>query len=47
MGMKGLEDVSTSKPKAKKRSQFRVTSKNLPALYVSSRIVDACEEARR
>ncbi len=40
-----LEGVSTNNPKAKKRSQFRVGSKNLPALYVSSRVVDACEEA--
>lgn len=40
-----LEDVSTEKPKPKKRSQFRVSSKDLPALYVSSRIVDACQEA--
>lgn len=37
-----LEGVSTSKPKAKKRSQFRVSSKDLPALYVKSRVVDAC-----
>lgn len=42
-----LEDVSASKPKAKKRSQFRVASRNLPALYVASRIVDACAEAGR
>lgn len=37
-----LENASTAKPKAKKRSQFRIGSKNLPALYESSRIVDAC-----
>lgn len=40
-----LEGISTAKPKAKKRSQFRVASKDLPALYVASRIVNACEEA--
>jgi hypothetical protein len=42
-----LEGISTSNPKAKKRSQFRVASKDLPALYVASRIVDACAEASR
>ena len=42
-----LEGISTSAPKAKKRSQFRVASRDLPALYESSRIVDACEEAGR
>lgn len=42
-----LEGVSTGSPKAKKRSQFRVGSKHLPLLYVTSRIVDACEEAGR
>lgn len=40
-----LEQASTAKPKAKKRSQFRVSSKDLSALYESSRIVDACKEA--
>jgi len=40
-----LEDASTSKPKTKKRSQFRVVSKDLPALYVTSRIVDVCKES--
>lgn len=39
-----LEGVSTGNPKPKKRSQFRVSSKDLPALYVSTRIVDACDE---
>lgn len=39
-----LEGASTSHPKPKKRSQFRVSSKNLPVLYESSRIVDACME---
>ena len=28
-----LEEVSSAKPKPKKRSQFRVSAKNLPALY--------------
>jgi len=40
-----LEDASTSKPKTKKRSQFRVVSKDLPALYVTSRVVDVCKES--
>lgn len=40
-----LEEVASGKPKHKKRSQFRVASKDLPSLYKSSRIVDACEEA--
>src|SRR5690606_1740529 len=40
-----LEGISTGTPKSKKRSQFRVASRDLPALYESSRIVDACEEA--
>ena len=40
-----LEGLSTAKPASKKRSQFRASSKDLPALYVSSRVVDACEEA--
>lgn len=40
-----LEAASTSKPKAKKRSQFRVASKNLAALYESSRIVDTYEQS--
>lgn len=37
-----LEGISTSKPVWKKRSQFRVNSKNLASLYTRSRIVDAC-----
>lgn len=37
-----LEGISTPKPKWKKRSQFRVKSQDLPALYETSRIVDAC-----
>lgn len=40
-----LEGISTGKPRPKKRSQFRVSSKDLPSLYAVSRIVDACEEA--
>lgn len=40
-----LEGVSTETSKVKPRSQFRVKSKNLPALYRDSRIVDACEIA--
>ena len=40
-----LEGISTGRPKAKKRSQFRVASKHLPALYLTSRMVDACKEA--
>jgi len=39
-----LEGISTGKPKPKKRSQFRVGSKDLAALYESSRIIDACSE---
>jgi len=42
-----LEGVSTNNPRAKKRSQFRVSSRDLSALYISSRIVDACEVANR
>lgn len=41
-----LEGVSTGKPRTKARSQFRVKSLNLPSLYETSRIVDACTEAR-
>lgn len=40
-----IEGISGEKPKAKKRSQFRVASKDLPALYESNRIVNACDEA--
>lgn len=39
-----LEGISTTKPTWKKRSQFRVNSKDLPALYKESEIVDACGE---
>lgn len=42
-----LEGISAGKPKTKARSQFRVRSLDLPALYETSRVVDACEEARR
>lgn len=37
-----LEDASTGKAKAKKRSQFRVASGDLEALYESCSVVDAC-----
>lgn len=37
-----LECVSTAHPRGKKRSQFRVSSADLPALYETSRIVDVC-----
>ncbi|QOJ32575.1 MAG: MvaI/BcnI restriction endonuclease family protein [Gammaproteobacteria bacterium] len=40
-----LEKVSTERPSAKRRSQFRVNSKDIPRLYESSRVVDACEQA--
>lgn len=40
-----LEAASSSKPKPKKRSQFRVASKDLAALYERSRIVDTYEQA--
>lgn len=42
-----LEGISTGRPHAKKRSQFRVASKDLPALYLASRIVDACKQSGR
>jgi hypothetical protein len=38
-----LEGIFTGKPRAKKRSQFRVSSKDLHALYASTRIVDTCD----
>lgn len=38
-----LEGVSTERPKPKKRSQFRVSSKDLPSLYIVTRVVDACD----
>lgn len=41
-----LEGISTGKPKTKARSQFRVKSMDLPALYETTRVVDACKEAR-
>ena len=40
-----LEDASSDRPRAKKRSQFRVKSSDLPALYVQSQTVDSCEVA--
>lgn len=42
-----LEAVSSGRPRPKKRSQFRVSSKDLESLYASCRTVDACEEAGR
>jgi hypothetical protein len=42
-----LEDASGPRPRAKKRSQFRVKSGDLAALYVQSRIVDSCDESGR
>lgn len=39
-----LKGVSTAKPKAKRRSQFRINSKNLPSLYETNRIVDTCTD---
>jgi hypothetical protein len=41
-----LEEASTSNPKAKKRSQFRVSSKDISTLFNASRLVDACKEAQ-
>lgn len=40
-----LENASTPRPSKKRRSQIRVKSRDVPALYESSRIVDACSEA--
>ncbi|MBV6423676.1 MAG: hypothetical protein NAOJABEB_01479 [Steroidobacteraceae bacterium] len=40
-----VEKVSTDKPLTKRRSQFRVGSKDIPMLYASSRVVDACAVA--
>lgn len=40
-----LEGISTNRPTYKRRSQFRVNSKDLGSLYVSTRVVDTCEEA--
>lgn len=39
-----MEAQSTDKPLIKRRSQFRVTSKNISSLYASTRLVDACDE---
>lgn len=38
-----LENISSGKPKSKRRSQFRVSSKHLPLLYSGGRIIDICE----
>ena len=35
-----LENASTEKPKIKKRSQFRISAKNLPSLYADFELVD-------
>lgn len=35
-----LENASTAKPKIKKRSQFRISAKNLPSLYAEFELVD-------
>ncbi|MDR2216245.1 MAG: MvaI/BcnI restriction endonuclease family protein [Nevskiaceae bacterium] len=40
-----VEKVSSTKPVTKRRSQFRVSSKDIPALYTTHRIVDACAQA--
>ena len=42
-----LEGISTGRPRAKKRSQFRVGSKDLPFLYSHTRLVDACEASEQ
>lgn len=44
LGIK-VENSSSEKPATKRRSQFRVNSKDIPLLYASSRVVDACDEA--
>lgn len=36
-----LEQASSAKPAAKKRSQFRVASKNIAALYETVEVVEA------
>jgi hypothetical protein len=38
-----LEGIASGKPTWKKRSQFRVKSQDLPALYETSRIVEVCK----
>lgn len=39
-----LENASSKNPKSKRRSQFRVSSKNLHLLYTHSRTIDICQE---
>lgn len=39
-----LENVSSSNPTSKKRSQFRINSRDLPTLYKTSRILDVCSD---
>lgn len=43
-GIKMVESGAGPTPTVKRRSQFRVGSKNVPGLYLSSRIVDASNE---
>jgi hypothetical protein len=40
-----LETDSTGRVRTKRRSQFRVDSRNLGSLYAESRVVDVCDEA--
>jgi hypothetical protein len=40
-----IENASTARPVTKRRSQFRVSSKDIPGIYASSRLVDVCAEA--
>jgi hypothetical protein len=37
-----LEGVSSAAPQSKKRSQFRINSRDLPALYKKSTVIDVC-----
>jgi hypothetical protein len=39
--------AASSSPKAKKRSQFRVASRDLSSIYETSRLVDICAESRQ
>ena len=40
-----LENASQPNAKSKRRSQFRVTSKNIPALYQRCTVIDVCDPA--
>jgi hypothetical protein len=42
-----LEAASSKSPRPKKRSQFRVSSNDISALYTSCRIVDACHTEQK